>query len=64
MAKLGALLVSPGQDVIIQEMVVASLTSVAMCAGPAFVAYLPGVMPTVLAMMALSDQRHLRLRAK
>ena len=47
-----------------QECVAASLASVAVCCGPAFAAYAPGVMPTVITLMGLSDQRHLRLRAK
>ena len=64
MSKLGMLLTAPGQDIVVQEFVVAALTSVAMSAGPAFVVYVPGVMPTILSLLALSDVRHLRLRAK
>ena len=56
MARLGALLGAPAQDVMVQECVVASLASVAVCCGPAFAAYAPGVMPTVLVLMGLSDR--------
>jgi vesicle coat complex subunit len=64
MSKLGVLLSAPGQDIMLQELIVAAVSSVASGAGESFVAYLPGVMPTILALMALNDLHHLRLRAK